>query len=379
MGPLHGVTIVEIASIGPGPFCGMMLADLGADVVRVDRAEAVVGPEVTGSSLELMNRGKRSIGLDLKNAAGVETVLRIVEQADGLIEGFRPGVAERLGIGPVACREHNPRLVYGRMTGWGQEGPLSGAAGHDINYLALSGVLHAIGRANEPPVPPLNLVADFGGGGMLLALGMVAGLFEAQGSGLGQVIDAAMIDGSALLTTMFHGMRAMGLWSDRRGANLLDTGAPFYEVYETSDGGFMAVGAIEPHFYAEFVDLLEVDGDLPEQLDATQWPEMKRRIAAKFKTGTRRDWEIRFAGSDACVTPVLTMGEAPHHPHHRIRKTFLELDGATQPAPGPRFDRTPGGIAGPPPVGGEHSDEILARFGFDQVERAALRQSGAVR
>ena len=379
MGPLEGVTVVEIASIGPGPFCGMMLADLGADVVRVDRADAVHGPAVTGSSLDLMNRGKRSIGIDLKNPVGTEAVLRIAEQADALIEGFRPGVAERLGIGPEVCRERNPSLVYGRMTGWGQAGPLAGTAGHDINYIALTGVLHAIGRSGEAPVPPLNLVGDFGGGGMLLALGIVAGLFEARGSGRGQVIDAAMIDGSALLTTMIHGMRAMGMWSDRRGINLLDTGAPFYEVYETSDGGYLAVGAIEPHFYSEFLNLLELDGEFPQQLDAGSWPQMKGRIAARIKEQTRLEWESTFAGSDACVAPVLTMGEAPDHPHHRARRTFVESAGVVQPAPGPRFDRTPGEISGPPPFAGQHTEELLAAFGFDEAERAVLRAAGAVR
>ena len=357
----------------------MLLADLGADVVRIDRADAVLAPAVTGSSLDLMNRGKRSIGIDLKNPLGIQAVLRIVEQADALIEGFRPGVAERLGIGPEVCRDRNPSLVYGRMTGWGQQGPLAGRAGHDIDYIALTGVLHSIGRSGEPPVPPLNLVGDFGGGGMLLALGVVAGLFEASESGSGQVIDAAMIDGSALLTTMIHGMRAMGLWSDRRGANLLDTGAPFYEVYETSDGGYLAVGAIEPHFYAEFLDLLELEGEIPEQLDALSWPEMKQRIAARVKERTRLQWEGKFAGSDACVAPVLTMGEAPDHPHHRARQTFIRVDGVVQPAPGPRFDRTPGEISGPPPFAGQHTDELLAGFGFDEEEQAALRDAAAVR
>ena len=379
MGPLQGITIVEIASIGPGPFCGMMLADLGADVVRIDRADAVHGPAVTGSSLDLMNRGKRSIGIDLKNPAGTEAVLRIVEQADALIEGFRPGVAERLGIGPGVCRQRNPSLVYGRMTGWGQDGPLAGTAGHDINYIALTGVLHAIGRSGEAPVPPLNLIGDFGGGGMLLALGIVAGLFEARGSGRGQVIDAAMIDGSALLTTMIHGMRAMGMWSDRRGINLLDTGAPFYEAYETSDGRYLAVGAIEPHFYSEFLDLLELEGEIPQQLDAGSWPHMKGRIAARFKERTRLEWESTFAGSDACVAPVLTMGEAPDHPHHRARRTFVESAGVVQPAPGPRFDRTPGEISGPPPFAGQHTEELLAAFGFDEGACAELRRAGAVR
>jgi alpha-methylacyl-CoA racemase len=357
----------------------MMLADLGADVVRIERVDSVAGPEVPGSSFELMNRGKRSIGIDLKNPAGVEILLRMVEQADALIEGFRPGVAERLGIGPAVCHERNPRLVFGRITGWGQEGPLSGTAGHDIDFIGLSGVLHAIGRAGEPPVPPLNLVGDFGGGGMLLALGVVAALHEAQGSGLGQVVDAAMIDGSALLATMIHGMRAMGLWSDRRGMNLLDSGAPFYDVYETSDGGFMAVGAIEPEFYAEFVELLELGDELPAQLDSQRWPELRERFAARFETRTRPDWEARFAGSDACVAPVLSMGEAPNHPHNLARETFVEVDGVTQPSPAPRFDRTPGGISGPPPVAGQHTDEILAGFGFSEAERASWSHQGVIR
>lgn len=379
MGPLHGVTLVEIASIGPGPFCGMMLADLGADVVRIDRVDAVHRPAVGGSSLDLLNRGKRSIAIDLKNPLGIQTVLRIVEHADGLIEGFRPGVAERLGIGPDVCRERNPRLVYGRMTGWGQVGPLSDRAGHDINYIALTGALHSIGRAGEAPVPPLNLVGDFGGGGMLLALGIVAGLFEARHSGRGQVIDAAMTDGSALLTTMIHGMRAMGLWSDRRGVNLLDTGAPFYEVYETADGGYLAVGAIEPAFYAEFLNILELEGELPEQLDARSWPEMKRRIAARVQERTRGEWESRFAGSDACVAPVLTLAEAPDHPHNRARQTFIQSGGVVQPAPGPRFDRTPGEISSPPPFPGQHTDQILTAFGFVEAEQSSLRDTGAVR
>jgi alpha-methylacyl-CoA racemase len=374
MGPLRGVSIIEIASLAPGPFCGMMLADLGADVVRVDRTDSVAGV----SPVELLNRGKRSIGVDLKNPAGVEVVLKLVEGADALIEGFRPGVAERLGIGPAECRERNARIVYGRMTGWGQSGPLAGRAGHDINYLALSGALHPIGRAGEPPVPPLNLVGDFGGGGMLLALGLVAALFEARESGLGQVIDAAMIDGSALLTTMIRGMRASGLWNDERGSNLLDTGAPFYEVYETSDGGFMAVGAIEPHFYAEFLDLVGLGEDPAVQFDTQKWPELKRRIAARFVARTRSDWEERFAGSDACVFPVLSMGEAPNHPHHLARGTFVEIDGVAQAGPGPRFDRTVGEISGPPPEVGRHTEEILESLGFSPAQRTSLREMGAV-
>jgi len=377
MGPLHGVTILEIASLAPGPFCGMMLGDLGADVVKIDRVDAVV--DGAHRPADVLNRGKRSIGIDLKNPVGVATLLTMVEQADGLIEGFRPGVTERLGVGPEPCLQRNRRLVYGRMTGWGQDGPLAQTAGHDINYIALSGALHPIGRPGEPPVPPLNLVGDFGGGGMLLAVGMVAGLYEAQRSGNGRVVDAAMIDGSALLTTMIHGMRAEGLWSDERGANLLDGGAPFYEAYETADGRFMAVGAIEPQFFAEFVRLLQLDGELPPQLEQRTWPEMKQRIAARFKMRTRDEWESVFSGTDACVAPVLTFEEAPVHTHHRARHTFVDLEGVTQPAPAPRFGVEPAVVVGPPPAPGQHTDEILARFGFDDAKRDLLREQKAVR
>jgi alpha-methylacyl-CoA racemase len=371
------VTIVEVASIGPGPFCGMMLADMGADVIRIDRVDATAGGD--GHSGLVMNRGKRSVGINLKHPEGVDLALALIERADGLIEGFRPGVAERLGIGPEDCLARNSRLVYGRMTGWGQEGPLSGTAGHDINYIALSGALYPIGRAGQPPVPPLNLVGDFGGGGMLLAFGMVAALLEAEKSGTGQVVDAAMIDGSALLTSMIHGMRAGGVWSDDRGANLLDSGAPFYDVYETSDGDYVAVGAIEPQFYAEFIDLLGLEGEIAQQLDPSHWPTMKHRIADRFKTRTRREWEETFAGSDACVAPVLSMGEAPEHPHHRHRSTFVAVEGVVQPGPGPRFSRTPGSISGPPPSPGQHTQEILEWLGCDERRRTALREAGAVR
>lgn len=379
MRPLHGVTIIEIASIGPGPFCGMVLADLGADVIRVERADTVVG-DAPEPSFDLMNRGRRSIGVDLKHPRGAETVLRMVSAADGLIEGFRPGAAERLGIGPVACLERNPKLVYGRMTGWGQEGPLARTAGHDINYIALSGALHAIGRAGERPVPPLNLVGDFGGGGMLLAVGMVAGLFAAARSGDGQVVDAAMVDGSALLTTMFHGMRAAGLWTDQRGVNLLDSGAHFYEVYETADGRHVAVGAIEPQFYAELIARLGLDAEeLPHQLDVSQWPAMKERFAALFKSRTRDEWAAVFEGSDACVAPVLSMAEAPHHPHNRARKTFVEVEGIVQPAPAPRFGSSPAPPTGETTAAGRHTDEVLTGFGFTPEEIADLREEQAVR
>ncbi len=380
MGPLQGVTIIEIAGLGPGPFCAMLLSDLGAEVIRVDRASSVRGGNAGRPPGDVMNRGRRSIGIDLKHPDGAPTVLRMVEAADGLLEGFRPGVAERLGIGPEPCLARNPRLVYGRMTGWGQEGPLAHAAGHDIDYIALAGALHPIGRGGEPPVPPLNLVGDFGGGGMLLALGMVAGLLETQRSGRGQVVDAAMVDGAALLTTMFYGMRELGLWSEERGANLLDTGAPFYEVYETADRGYVAVGALEPQFYAELLARLGLDADeLPAQMDRASWPAMKERFAALFKTRTRDEWCELLEGSDACFAPVLSMAEAAGHPHLRARNTFVEIAGVTQPGPAPRFSRTVPEVAGPPPHPGQHSKEILRELGIDDAEVGRLYQVGAVR
>ena len=343
-GPLKGVRIVEIAGIGPGPFAAMMLADAGADVVRVDRVAAAGAKGSKGLSLDLMNRGRRSVAVDLKNPAGVEAVLQLVEHADALIEGFRPGVAERLGIGPEVCLERNPRLVYGRMTGWGQHGPLSHSAGHDIDYIALAGALHPIGRAGQAPVPPLNLVGDFGGGGLLLAYGMACALLETSRSGQGQVVDAAMVDGAAVLTTFIHGLRAMGMWTDERGKNLLDTGAHFYDVYETSDGHHIAVGAIEPQFYAELIRLSGVDPEsLPAQMDRTRWDEAREILAKVFRSKTRSQWCQIFEGTDACVAPVLSLSEAPEHPHNRARGSFVEVGGVTQPAPAPRFSRTPWG------------------------------------
>ena len=376
MGPLEGIRVVEIGSLGPGPFCAMVLADLGATVVRVDRASGVAG----GRALpEPLLRGRRSIGIDLKRPDGVEAVLRIAATCDVLIEGFRPGVAERLGIGPDVCAGRNPRLVYGRMTGWGQDGPLAERAGHDIDYLALSGALHPIGSRGGDPVPPLNLVADFGGGGMLLAVGVLAALVERERSGRGQVIDAAMIEGVALLTTMFHEMRSWGIWTDERGANLLDGGAPFYGVYRTADGGHLAVGAIEPQFYAELLDRIGLDpGDLPHQMDRERWPEVRERLAAVFLTRDREEWEEVFAGSDACVAPVLSLGEAPGHPHLAARGAFVEVAGVLQPGPAPRFGRTAAEPPGPPPRPGEHTDPILAEAGYSGPEIAALRESGAV-
>jgi alpha-methylacyl-CoA racemase len=377
---LAGYRVVELAGLGPGPFGAMMLADMGAEVIRVDRPDGGSGVGATSTAHDLLNRGRRSVAVDLKHPDGVNTVLRLVERADAVIEGFRPGVAERLGIGPEPCRQRNARLVYARMTGWGQDGPLATAAGHDVNYLALSGTLSAIGRRGEAPVPPLNLVADFGGGGMLLAFGIVCALLEATRSGEGQVIDAAMVDGSALLATMIHGFRAAGWWHDERGSNLVDTGAWFYEVYETADGGFVAVGALEPKFCASLVQLAGLgDADLASQFDQGSWPAMKDRLATVFKTKTRDEWCALAERTDACVTPVLGMGEAPSHPHNARRASFVEVAGVVQPAPAPRFSRTPGSIACPPPGPGQDTAQVLADWGFDSGEIDKLRSAGAIR
>jgi alpha-methylacyl-CoA racemase len=374
MGPLAGVRVVELAGIGPGPFCAMLLADLGAEVLRVDRPAAARPGWPT-----VLARGRRSVAVDLKHPDGAGVVLDLVASADALVEGFRPGVAERLGIGPDACLARNPRLVYGRVTGWGQEGPWRLAAGHDIDYVALAGALHPVGPAGGPPVPPLNLVGDFGGGGMLLALGVVAALLETGRSGTGQVVDAAMVDGAALLTTQFHELLAAGLWREERGANLLDGGAPFYGVYQTADGRHLAVGALEPQFYAELLRRLGLDaGDLPDQLDRDGWPLLRERLAALFRTRTREEWCELLAGTDACVAPVLGFGEAPAHPHNRARGTFVDVGGVVQPAPAPRFSRTPCDPPSPAARPGEHTDQALTDWGIppDQVTR--LRATGAI-
>jgi alpha-methylacyl-CoA racemase len=379
-GPLDGLRIIELAGLGPAPFAGMMLADAGADIVRIDRFERATYPPHSEAHVDLMNRGRRSVAVDLKNPGGVGLVLRLVEVADGLMEGFRPGVAERLGLGPDVCLARNPRLVFGRMTGWGQDGPLAQAAGHDIDYIALSGALEPIGRAGQAPLPPLNLVGDFGGGGMLLAFGMVAAILSARQTGAGQVVDAAMVDGAASLMTMTTTLRAAGMWDGPRGTNLLDTGAHFYEVYETSDGGFIGVGAIEPQFYAELIRLLGLEGeDLPPQMDRDAWPGMKERFARIFAGRTRADWEAVFDGTDACATPVLSPAEAPEHPHNRFRQTFTEVAGVVQPAPAPRFLGTPGAIRRPPPNPGQHAEEALGDWGLSDEEIGALRTSGAIR
>ena len=379
-GPLKGYRVVELAGIGPGPFAGMMLADMGAEVLRVDRA-AGVRDGASPPLADVLGRGRRSVGVDLKQPDGREVVLRLVESADALIEGFRPGVTERLGLGPDDCMARNPRLVYGRMTGWGQDGPYANAAGHDINYIALSGTLGMIGRKGEAPVPPLNLVGDFGGGGMLLAFGIVCAMLEATRSGQGQVIDAAMVDGAALLAAMMHGFRTTGMWQER-GTNLLDTGAFFYEVYETADGRYVSLGSIEPQFYAQMAQLTglsDESGAAPEQNDRASWPALKDRMAELIRTRTRDEWCELMEGTDACFAPVLDPGEAPSHPHNRHRGTFIDVEGVTQPAPAPRFSRTAPEVQRPPARAGQHTDEALADWGFTADEVAKLREVGAVR
>lgn len=375
MGPLKGIKVVEIASIGPGPFCGMMLADMGAEVLRVDRR----GARGKGGKHEVLNRGRRSIAVDLKCGEGVELLLRLIERTDALIEGFRPGVMERLGLGPEKCFERNSRLVYGRITGWGQTGPLSHTAGHDINYIAMSGALHAIGRAGEKPVPPLNLVGDFGGGGMLLAFGLVCGILESRVSGQGQVIDAAMTDGAALQMAMIYGFRAAGKWANQRGSNLLDGGAHFYDTYECADGKYVAIGALEPEFYALLLEKIGArDPAFQAQMDDARWPDFKKRFVTIFRTRTRDQWCALMEGTDVCFAPVLDLDEAPLHAHNVTRETFIELKGVMQPAPAPRFSRTAPEIQVTPPIAGEHNDLVLTDFGFSSGEIARLKSNGAI-
>lgn len=377
-GPLVGVKVVELAGIGPGPFCAMVLSDMGADVIRVDRTSAVHGtPDVPPA--DTLNRGRRSVALDLKSPEGIEVLLDLVGEADALLEGYRPGVCERLGIGPDVCLERNPRLVFARMTGWGQDGPYADRAGHDINYIALAGALDAIGRAGDKPLPPLNLVGDFGGGGLLAAFGIVCGVLEARTSGRGQVVDVAMVDGAALLMSMMHAFRAMGIWRDERGTNLLDTGAYYYETYETKDGKYISVGALEPKFFAELIDGMGLSADeVPGQQNRAVWPEGKEQFEAIFKTKTRDEWCELLEGRDACFAPVLTMAEAPFHPHMAQRGTFVERDGVVQASPAPRFSRTPGSIHRSPSAPGQDTDEVLADWGIDADRVAALRSSGAI-
>jgi alpha-methylacyl-CoA racemase len=377
MGPLEGVRILEMSGIGPGPFAGMMLADMGADIISIERPGSLM--RFPDPKFDVMQRGRRSVTLDIKKPAGAAAALDLVEVADALIEGFRPGVMESLGLAPETCLERNPRLVYGRITGWGQDGPLARTAGHDINYIALAGALHAIGRRGERPVPPLNLVGDFGGGGMLLAFGIVAALFEAQRSGRGQVVDAAMVDGIASLMSLMYGFLASCLWVDERGVNLLDTGAHFYDTYETLDGKWVAVGPVEPRFYTLLLELAGVDDpEFENQFDRERWPELRAKLAAVFKTKTRDQWCETMEGTDACFAPVLSLSEAPDHPHNAARKTFTEVDGVRQPAPAPRFSRTPGRIAGAPPTPGEHTESALVDWGLSEERIASLRKAGAI-
>ncbi|MGE4649980.1 MAG: CaiB/BaiF CoA-transferase family protein [Myxococcota bacterium] len=380
MGPLNGTRILEIAGIGPGPFAAMMLSDMGAEVLRVDRAQSVREGDNDGVGGDLLNRGRRSIGLDLKHPEGRDALLRLVEGADALVEGFRPGVMERLGVGPEICQERNPRLVYGRMTGWGQEGPMAHAAGHDINYIALAGALHCIGREGQKPTPPLNLVGDFGGGGMLMAFGVVCALLERERSGQGQVVDAAMVDGTAALMTMIFNMQGLGVWREERGSNILDTGAHFYDTFETADGKYVSIGSIEPQFYAELLEKTGLAGqDMPRQMDREQWPALKAKLEEVFRTRSRDAWCEIMEGSDVCFAPVLSLAEAPDHPHMRARNTFVEVAGVRQPAPAPRFDRTPPEISRPPAHPGQHTDEALADWGFGAEEIQKLRDAGAAR
>lgn len=375
-GPLEGVRIVEIASIGPGPFAAMMLADAGADVIRLERAGAAAG--LGSGSWNHTHRSRPSVGCDLKHPRGRDLALRLIESADGLVEGFRPGVMERLGVGPEEALARNSRLVYGRMTGWGQEGPLAHTAGHDVNYISIAGVLGSFARQGERPLFPLNLVGDYGGGAMVLAFGMLAAIIAARETGHGQVVDAAMVEGSSLLATLIHSMRDIGMWADEAGTNLLDSGAPFYEVYECADGGHFAVGALEPQFYAELLRLLELDPEEFPQMERERWGEMKHAFAEVFKSRTRAEWEEAFAGSEACATPVLGLGEAAAHPHNAARGSFVDVGGKLQPAPAPRFSGTPAPTPTPAPEPGADTDAALAAWGVAEDEVADLRASGAL-
>jgi alpha-methylacyl-CoA racemase len=381
-GPLAGIRVVEMVGVGPCPFAAMMLADMGAEVIRIDR-KATPGAAnpfpMLGTKYDVMARGRRSLALDLKQDAGRAAALELIAGADIVIEGFRPGVMERLGLGPDACMARNPKLVFGRVTGWGQDGPLAQAAGHDINYVALTGMLHAMGRAGTPPAPPLNLVGDFGGGAMMLAFGVVCAALEAKTSGKGQVVDAAMTDGAALLGAMMYGFRAYGAWSDQREANLLDGGAHFYDTYACADGKFISVGAIEPQFYAKLLALAGIDDPaFTAQMDTRQWPDLSSRFAAVFKTRTREAWCALMEGTDACFAPVLDLGEAPQHPHNAARGTFINIDGVTQPAPAPRFSRTVPQAGASAAAPGQHSAEVLRDWGWSDAQIAALAREGVI-
>ncbi len=375
MGPLKGIKVIEMAGIGPGPFCAMMLSDMGAEVIRVDR----LAHKGSGHKANVLNRGRRSIAVDLKNPEGVATVQRLIDGADVVIEGFRPGVMERLGLGPDACLNRNSRLVFGRMTGWGQDGPLALAAGHDINYISIGGALGAMGYADRPPAPPLNLVGDFGGGAMYLLAGVLAALVERGMSGKGQVIDAAMTDGTASLLSPFYGMMAMGMWTKERMDNRLDGGAHYYGSYACADGKFISIGSIEPQFYALLLELCEIDDpEFAKQNDKQHWASLRGKLEALFITQPRDHWCALLEGTDVCFAPVLDLQEAPTHPHNVARQSFVEIDGVTQPAPAPRFSRTPSSVQAPAAIAGEHSEAILNDWGFNSSEISALKQGGAI-
>jgi alpha-methylacyl-CoA racemase len=375
MGPLKGIKVIEMAGIGPGPFCAMMLSDMGAEVIRVDR----LAHKGSGHKANVLNRGRRSIAVDLKNPEGVATVQRLIDGADVVIEGFRPGVMERLGLGPDACLKRNPRLVFGRMTGWGQDGPLALAAGHDINYISIGGALGAMGYADRPPAPPLNLVGDFGGGAMYLLAGVLAALVERGTSGKGQVIDAAMTDGTASLLSPFYGMMAMGMWTRERMDNRLDGGAHYYGSYACADGKFISIGSIEPQFYALLLELCEIDDpEFANQNDKQHWASLRGKLEALFITQPRDHWCTLLEGTDVCFAPVLDLQEAPTHPHNVARQSFVEIDGVTQPAPAPRFSRTPSSVQAPAAIAGEHSEAILNDWGFNSSEISALKRGGAI-
>ena len=381
-GPLAGIRVVEMVGLGPCPFAAMMLADMGAEVIRIDRKAAAGAANpfpMLGTKYDVMARGRRSLALDLKQPAGRDAALRMIDRADIVLEGFRPGVMERLGLGPEVCQTRNQALVYGRVTGWGQHGPLSQAAGHDINYLALSGMLHTMGRAGAPPAPPLNLVGDFGGGAMMLAFGVVCAVLEARKSGQGQVVDAAMTDGAALLGAMMYGFRAHGTWSDQREANLLDGGAHFYDTYACADGKFISIGAIEPQFYALLLKLAQIDDPaFDAQMDPRKWPELSEKFAAVFMTRSRDGWCQLLEGTDVCFAPVLDMAEAPQHPHNIARATFASIGGVVQPAPAPRFSRTAPEIGITPALLGQHSAAVLKDWGWSDEEVAALREQQVI-
>ena len=379
-GPLSGYRIVEIAGIGPGPFAAMMLADMGAEVIRVDRAQSVRGPAPEAPFFDLLQRGRKNIAIDLKNPQGVETLLQLIEKADAVIEGFRPGVMERLGIGPDVCLARNPKLVFGRMTGWGQEGMYGQAAGHDINYISLAGALAHFARPGETPLPPLNMVGDFGGGGMFLAYGVVCALLEAQKSGKGQVVDTAMVDGAAVLMTMFWAFKSIGMHDENNpGTNLLDTGAHFYDAYRCKDDKFISIGSIEPQFYAELLRLtgLDADPEFASHMDRTKWSSLKPKVTAVYATKTQAEWCAIMEATDVCFAPVLTMSEAAQHPHNKERNTFVESHGVMQPAPAPRFSRTKTSLDQPPAHPGQHTSEVLTAWGIGDVE--SLIASGAIK